>query len=102
VTTIKTALRQHPKLDVPGYSQILEEDCTLLAKFPYSQVTIQITGTGLYHDLGRFLADFENDHPHFRVLNLELEPAQGGGSADQEHLDRLAFKLSIAALVKPS
>jgi len=100
VTSIKTALKQHPKLDVPDYSTILEDKCSLLAEFPYSQVTISIKGTGYYHDIGRFLAELENTHPHFRVLNLELEPAQPGPHGDKENTEKLSFKLSIAALVK--
>jgi len=102
VTTIKSVLRQHPKLEVPDYSTILEEDCSLLPKFPYSQVSISIKGTGYYHDIGRFVAELENDRPHFRVLNLVLEPAQPGPHDEKDRAEKLSFKLSIAALVKPS
>jgi len=102
VTNIKTALKQHPKLEVPDFSTILEDDCSLVAKFPYTQVTISIKGSGYYHDIGRFLSDLENDRPHFRVLNLELEPAQPGPQGDKERTEKLSFKLSIAALVKPT
>ena len=38
VSTIKSVLRQHPKLEVPDFTTILEEECSLLAKFDYSQV----------------------------------------------------------------
>ena len=99
VTTIKSLLRQHSKLDVPDYSTILEDECSLLAKFPYSQVSISIKGTGHYHDIGRFIAEMENDRPHFRVLNLEIEPAAAQGERDKA--EKLTFKMSIAALVKP-
>jgi Tfp pilus assembly protein PilO len=100
VSNLKATLRAHPKLDVPDFSTITEENCTLLAKFPYTQVTINIKGTGYFHDIGKFLAEFENDHPHFRVVNLELEPAQPG--TDKERSERLQFKFSVCALVKPS
>jgi len=102
VTTLKGILRQHPKLDVPDYSTILEGECSLLAKFPYSQVTISIKGSGHYHDIGRFVAELENDRPHFRVLNLEVEPAQPGPHGEKDQVEKLSFKLSVAALVKPS
>ena len=102
VTTLKSALRQHPKLDVPDYSTILEGDCSLLTRFPYSQVTISIKGSGNYHDIGRFIAELENDRPHFRVLNLEIERAQPSPTGEKDRAEKLSFKLSIAALVKPS
>lgn len=102
VTTIKQALKQHPKLAVPDYSTIMEEDCTLLAKFPYAQATISIKGTGQYHDIGRFIADFENEHPHCRVINLELAHADPDPKEAKERVDQLSFKLSVIALVKPS
>jgi len=102
VTTLKSMLRQHPKLEVPDYSTILEENCSLLARFPYSQVSISIKGTGQYHDIGRFIAELENDRPHFRVLNLEIEPAQPGPLAEKDRGEKLSFKLTVAALVKPS
>ena len=101
-STIKSALRQHPKLEVPDFSTILEDDCTLLAKFPYSQVSISIKGTGHYHDIGRFIAELENEQPHFRVLNLEMEPAPASPQGDKAQTEKLSFKLFIAALVKPS
>jgi hypothetical protein len=102
VTKIKTTLKQHPKLEVPDYSTILEDDCSLLAKFPYTQVSISIKGTGYYHDIGRFIAELENDLPLFRVLNLELEPAQPGAHGEKDRAEKLSFKMSIVALVKPS
>jgi Tfp pilus assembly protein PilO len=102
IRTIEQSLRQHPKLQVPDFSTITEEDCTLLARFPYSQVTIGIKGTGRYHDLGRFLADFENSHPHFRIVNLELEPAAPGPRDEKEVKEQLSFKLTVIALVKPA
>ena len=101
VSSLKTALRQHPKVDVPDFSTILEGDCSLLAKFPYSQVLISIKGTGQYHDIGRFIAQLENDRPHFRVLNVEIEPSRQGPGNDREKSEKLSFKCSIAALVKP-
>ncbi len=87
------------RVDIPQFSQIDgPRDVTMLAKFPYKQATLTIGGTAHYHDLGRFLADFENQFPYMRVLNLNLEPTSGLVSNEK---DRLSFKLEIAALVKP-
>jgi len=87
------------RVDIPQFSQIDgPREVTLLAKFPYRQATLTIGGTAHFHDLGRFLADFENQFPYMRVINLSLEPTSSLVSTEK---DRLAFKLEIAALVKP-
>ena len=43
-------------------------------------------------------SDFENQFPYIRVMNLSLEPASSLVSSEKE---RLAFRMEIAALVKP-
>jgi hypothetical protein len=59
---------------------------------------LTIGGTSYYHDLGKFIADFENQFPLFRVLNLEMEPAPSVAGAEKE---KLSFKMDVVALVKP-
>lgn len=87
------------KVEIPQFSQIDgPKDSTLLPNYPYKQATLTIGGTGHFHDFGRFLADFENANPHMRVLNLTLEPVSTLVNEDRE---KLAFKMDIAALVKP-
>lgn len=71
----------------------------LLPKFPYRQVTVTISGTAHYHDLGKFVADFENRFPTSRVLNLDLSPASIT-SADAK--EKLAFKMDVVSLVASS
>ncbi len=86
------------KVEIPQYSQIDgPRDVPMLADFPYKQATITIGGSARFYDIGKFIADFENQFPYMRVLNLSLEPASSIGP-DKE---RLAFKMEIAALVKP-
>ncbi|HEV2209225.1 MAG TPA: hypothetical protein VG167_10650 [Verrucomicrobiae bacterium] len=87
------------KIDIPQYSQIDgPKDVTMLANFPYKQATITIGGSAQYYELGRFIADFENQFPYVRVLNLSIEPASGLAATEKE---RLSFRMEIAALVKP-
>jgi Tfp pilus assembly protein PilO len=87
------------RVDIPQFSQIDgPKDVNMLAKFPYKQACLTIGGTAHFHDLGRFLADFENQFPYIRIVNLSLEPASNLGGNDK---DRLGFKFEIAALVKP-
>lgn len=72
-------------------------DVNLLPKFPYKQVVMTLVGTAHYHDLGKFVADFENEFPSARILNIDLSPASAQSSSDKE---KLAFKLEIVSLVK--
>lgn len=86
------------KVDVPVVNQPVSGEATLLPKFPYKQVTFTVGGTGFYHDAGRFIADFENQFPHIRVVNLSLDPVSSLVAAEQEKLE---FKMDIVALVRP-
>ena len=71
----------------------------LLPRFPYRQVTVSISGAGHYHDLGKFVADFENQFPTSRILNLDLSPASVTAADDKE---KLTFKMDIVSLVASS
>jgi hypothetical protein len=87
------------KVEIPQISPVsAPEPVNLLAKFPYQQASLSIAGTAYYHDLGRFIADFENTFPLMRVLNLSLELNPTSAAAER---DKLAFKMDIVTLVKP-
>ena len=88
------------KVEIPQISPISHpSDVNLLAKFPYKQVTLTVSGTAHYHDLGKFLADFENEFPHIRLVNLDIQlnPSPAAGDAET-----LVFKVDIVTLVKPN
>lgn len=86
------------KVEIPQFSQIDgPKEMNMLAGFPYKQANMTISGTALYTDLGKFIADFENQFPYMRVLNLSLEPAPQMNGGEKE---RLTFRMEIAALVK--
>jgi hypothetical protein len=88
------------KVEIPQKSGISgPNDVTMLPKFPYKQASITVLGTAHYHDLGRFIADFENQFPHMRLLNLALEMAPATAAGESE---MLSFKLEIVTLVKPN
>jgi hypothetical protein len=98
VKNIRTFKSPYKSLDIPQLGQPEVKETTLLPKFPYKQVTLTIGGTSYFHDLGKFIADFENQFPLFRVVNLEMEPAPSVAGADRE---KLSFKMDVIALVKP-
>jgi len=86
------------RVDIPTIGQPSIGEVDVLPKFPYKQVKVNVSGTAHYHDLGKFIADFENTFPHVRVVNLTIEPASPTG----EGSEKLSFRMDIVALVKPN
>jgi hypothetical protein len=82
-------------------------DVGMLAQFPYDAAIFTVRGSAHYHDFGKFLADFENRFPYFRVQNLLLGPGSEG-PADSETSgarsgeEKVIFKLDIITLIKPN
>lgn len=68
----------------------------LMPRFPYRQVSVSVSGIAHYHDLGRFIADFENEFPTSRILNLDLSPSSAPNADDKE---KLSFQMEIVSLV---
>jgi Tfp pilus assembly protein PilO len=86
------------KVDISVSGQSAMGNVDLLPKFPYKQLKVTVSGTAYYHDLGKFIADFENTYPHTRVENLTIDPAGGAG----DNNEKLTFRMDIIALVKPN
>jgi Tfp pilus assembly protein PilO len=86
------------KVAIPQFSQLGPvSDVNLLPHFPYKQATLTIAGTAHFHDLGRFIADFENQFPHVRLVNLSLDANAPAPGVEPE---TLSFKMDIVTLVK--
>jgi Tfp pilus assembly protein PilO len=91
--------KQGYNIDIPQFtSEGSAVDVNLLPNFPYKQVTVSIAGTAHYADLGKFVADFENQFPGSRIVNLELSPASAQSPEDTE---KLSFKMNLVSLEKP-
>jgi Tfp pilus assembly protein PilO len=78
----------------------------MLAQFPYQAAIFTVRGAGHYHDFGKFLADFENSFPYFRVQNLSLAPileslAASEGTTAATGEENVSFRMEIVALIKP-
>jgi len=86
------------RVDIPTISQPSAEEVDMLARFPFKQVRLSISGTAYYHDLGKFIADFENTFPHIRIVNLIVEPV----NAAEPGNEKLSFRMDIVALMKPN
>jgi len=90
--------KQSYRVDIPevGHPTVAESD--LLPAFPYKQIQFTINGTVYYQDLGKFVADFENNFPHSRMVRLVVEPASGPDTSSE----KLSFRMEIITLVKPN
>lgn len=64
----------------------------------YKVASYIVSGTANYHDLGKFLALFENTYPHIRIFRLEMEPLPQGANAEE----KLSFIIEMRVLVKPA
>jgi Tfp pilus assembly protein PilO len=85
-------------LDIPTIGQPVTAEVELIPNFPYKQIKFTLAGTGFYHDIGKFIADLENNFPHIRVVNLIMEPNYNAGAGQE----KLSFRMEIMALVKPN
>ncbi|MEW6303429.1 MAG: hypothetical protein AB1705_08165 [Verrucomicrobiota bacterium] len=70
----------------------------LIPDFPYDAYKFTVRGQGFYHDIGKFLAEFENAFPYMRVQNLDLLPIE---STLTEVPEKLMYRFEIVVLQKP-
>ena len=88
------------KVEIPQFSPISSQgDVNILPNFPYKQASVTVAGTSHFHDFGRFLADFENQFPHIRIVNLRMD-ANPANNAANENQETISFTMEIVALVK--
>jgi hypothetical protein len=87
-------------------------DVGLLPKFPYKAASFGLRISGGFQEIGRFIADIENEYPFFRVQNIKMSPvgigmanstspsesAAGFSPAVEE---KLVVELKIIVLIKP-
>ena len=101
VNKFRTAYR----VEIPQFSREQVSEVNVIPGFPYKGATFTVRGTAYYHDLGKFIADFENAFPHVRLLNLEMEPVglpSGSAQSNLEEQEKLSFKMDIVTLIKPT
>ncbi len=83
-------------VDIPQISPETLGPVGLFPEFPYQAATFKVSGSGTFYDFGRFLRDFENQHPLFQIQNLALEPDSAPGS------EKVNFRMDVVTLIKPS
>ena len=87
--------KQQYRVEIPEIGHPTIGNVDLLPSFPYRQIQFTVNGTAYYHDLGKFIADFENSFPHSRMVRLVVE---SGG----DNTEKLSFRMEIITLVKPN
>jgi hypothetical protein len=89
----------HKEININQVSKETLGEVDMFPKFPYKAARFTVKGVGRYADIGKFIADFENRYPFFKIQNLDITPEARNLGEDAEKLD---FTLEIMALVKPS
>ena len=79
----------------------------LLPDFPYQAASFGVTMTGRFHELGKFLADFENRFPYMRVQDLVvqqnvLNPATGTETSQAGGEEKIMMQMKVVTLIKPT
>jgi len=91
------------RVEIPQFSREQVREVNVIPGFPYKGATFTVRGTAYYHDLGKFIADFENAFPYVRLLNLEMEPVGlPSPASNPEEQEKLSFKMDIVTLIKPT
>ncbi|HUL51601.1 MAG TPA: hypothetical protein VLU94_03355 [Candidatus Nitrosotalea sp.] len=91
-------------VEIPDVTRPQTNDIGVLPAFPYPAITFTVRGNADYREFGKFLADFENRFPYFRVQNITLGTmAEGGSDSATSHAGKyqLLFKLDVVAPIKP-
>ena len=78
----------------------------LLPNFPFTAASFGVRINGEFQEVGRFIADLENNYPYFRVQNVRIGPqgaslAQAGREAANEGNEKLIVELRVVTLIKP-
>ena len=95
--------RADRKIDIPQFSREVTTEVNVLPKFPYKAALFNIRGTAHFHDLGKFIADFENTFPYIRIQNIDMESAgQTAASGAPAESEKISFKMELVALINPN
>jgi len=97
VINLVNKFRVGRKVDIRNFSKEEIIKAGVLPDFHYQGAKYVMTGTANFHDLGKFIRDFENMFPYFHIRNLEMSPSEVAG----DEIDKLSFRMEIVALVKP-
>jgi hypothetical protein len=103
-TEIKFRAQAPYKVEIPNFPFRGQGDMNMIPDYPYKAAAYGFSGSAYFHDLGKYLADWENQFPYMRVLGLEMSPdesATAASTATGDEREKLIFNFEVSALVKP-
>jgi hypothetical protein len=87
-------------MDLPSIGVPKEAQIGLLPDVPYKALHFVLSGSGYYHEIGKFIADLENRYPYIQVRNLDLRPDDSVGRFGPS-VELLSYTFEIIVPVKP-
>lgn len=93
------AFKEKYDVDIPQFSREVPSAIGISANFPYKAATFILRGTAHFHELGRFISDFENAFPYMRIQNIEIEPNPANSDATPADSEKLQFKIEVVTPV---
>jgi Tfp pilus assembly protein PilO len=78
--------------EISEINKPVSAEVSMFLDFPYQAQLCGISGTGYFHDIGQFVAEFENRFKYFRLHNIILDL-----SSDKS--EKLTFRMQIELLV---
>jgi hypothetical protein len=89
------------KVEIPTIGEPSEGEIGALPDFPYRAMQFRLYGTAFYHDLGNFIAEFENEYPYMRLQRLDIQPDVNAGQYGPGS-EMLTFSLELVVPIKPT
>lgn len=93
------AFKEKYDVDIPQFSREVPSVIGISANFPYKAATFILRGTAHFHELGRFISDFENAFPYMRIQNIEIEPNPANSDVTPTDSEKLQFKIEVVTPV---
>jgi len=98
INTMNNFIQSRKGVNIDSYSQPEISDVGMIPRFPYRWAIFHLKGTGYYHDLGKFFADFEKAFPYFRIQN----PILSANSGPAMEAEKLSVTFDLVAPVNSS
>ena len=90
----------NPSVVIKEHTKPVEEKANLLPDFPYKSAVFIVIGEAFYHDLGAFVASFENELQHMRIQRFKITP---GTSSLTPIPEKLTFEMEVVTVInKPA
>lgn len=82
------------------------QEVGLLPQFPFRAASFGVRVNGHFTDVGKFIADLENNFPYFRVQLVRMSPAgtftgATSGPGGEDNREKLLTELRVITLLKP-